>query len=206
MKPSDFFLGVVNFLGVLVPGAVFLFLRNFELTTWNAKTPIPEWLVFGGFAYLIGQFLLAVTEMFNDWVRYFRWGIFRTLYRDVKGFRERASKQLSLHQSDSDSSKFHSALSYLRIKNSAASSDVDHHMADYKLLRNLVLVLAIDGTIRACMKPHQLGEAGLEFLLMLICFGAFVRMYNWAQLLAFQYVGLLQSNPEDVPVVNGSTE
>lgn len=213
MKPSDFFLGVVNFLGVLVPGAALLFLRSFDPSAWSlAKSPIPDWLVFGGFAYLIGQLLLAVTEVFNDAVPYFKGWIFRKVYLDVKAFRERASKRLELADSDSPSSKFHSALSYLRINNAAATGEVDHHMADYKLLRNLVLVLAIDAVMRAFTPQRQRGLAGLELLLMIVCFGAYVRMYNWAQLLAFQYVCLIHSDPKAQdkdpknPVVTGLTK
>ena len=69
-------------------------------------------------------------------------------------------------------------------------------MTDHKLLRNLILVLAIDGTIRAFTQPSQCRVAGLELVLMIVCFGAFVRMYNWAQLLAFQYVCLIHRNPD----------
>lgn len=147
-------------------------------------------LIFAGIAYLIGQFLLAVTEIFNEAVPYFKWGIFRHLHHDLDAFRKKASERLALVENDSDQSKFHTALSYLRLKNQAASGEVDHHMADYKLLRNLVVVLAIDSAMRAFTKPHQYRVVGIELVLVVICIVAFVRMYNWAQLLAFQYVCL----------------
>lgn len=79
MKPIDFYLGVVNFLGVLVPGAVFLFLRNLPPDTWSIPgTGIPQWLAFGGVAYLIGQLLLAITEWLNSCMPYFTGGLSAT--------------------------------------------------------------------------------------------------------------------------------
>jgi hypothetical protein len=202
MKPSDFFLGVVNFLGVLVPGAVLLFLRSFEVKDWNATMlPLPDWLIFGGIAYLIGQLLLAATEILNEAVGPFgqvfrNMRVVRELYQDVGAFREEASERLTKVSSVkqlSDQSKFHNALSYLRTKDPTASADVDHHMADYKLLRNLIAVLGIDITARALVE-HQYIKVAIEFVLLAFCIVAFVRMYNWAQLLAFQDVCLIPSS------------
>lgn len=91
MKPSDFYLGVVSFLGVSVPDAVFLFLRNLPQDTWSIRgTSIPPWLVFGSIAYLIGQLLLAITEWFNNCAPYFNWWPFRRLHRDVELLRRKA--------------------------------------------------------------------------------------------------------------------
>lgn len=193
MKPSDFYLGVVNFLGVLVPGAVFLFSRNLPPDTWSIRgTSIPPWLVFGGIAYLVGQLLLAITEWFNSSVPYFNWWPFLHLHGDVELFRRKALKHLQAVNGESDQSTFHRAISYIRIKNQpAATGEVDHHMADYKLLRNLVAILAIDSAIRIFMRGPSVRIVTLELLVLILCFAGFVRMYNWAQLLAFQYVCLI---------------
>src|SRR5882672_4475515 len=149
MKPSDYFLGVVNFLGVLVPGAALLFLRQWDPTKWNkAGTPISDVLIYGAVAYVIGQILLAVTEIFNEAVPFFRRWIFKTLHDDVVTFKTQALIHLNTVQNESPQSIFHRSLSYLRVKNAAGSGEVDHLMADYKLLRNFVVVLAVDGTAR----------------------------------------------------------
>jgi hypothetical protein len=191
VKPGDFYLGVVNLLGVVAPGAVFLLLRNFQPNEWwGHNYAIPDWLIFGGVAYVLGQLLLAATEIFNETVPWFTWGLFRKLHHDVDTFRSAASEWLALAKNDSNQSKFHTALSYLRLKSPAAAAEVDHHMADYKLLRNLVLVLAVDGAIRVFVE-HRYGPAGIELGLLLVCVLAFVRMYYWSELLAFQYVCLM---------------
>ena len=95
MKPSDFYLGVVNFLGVLVPGVVFLFLRGFQPTVWSEiEPPIPGWLIYGGVAYLIGQLLLAATESLNRSVRRFKGWPLGSLPEEVCRFRNAASAKL----------------------------------------------------------------------------------------------------------------
>jgi hypothetical protein len=110
----------------------------------------------------------------------------------VELFRRKALEHLQAVKGESNQSTFHRAISYLRIKSQgAAASEVDHHMADYKLLRNLVAILAIDGTIRSFTEAHPWLIVTLELVLLTFCFAAFVRMYNWAQLLAFQYVCLI---------------
>ncbi|HEY5618642.1 MAG TPA: hypothetical protein VIK60_11920 [Vicinamibacterales bacterium] len=190
MKPADFFLGVVNFLGVLVPGAVLLILRV-PLKAWTLDaSPIPPWLLFGGVSYLAGQLLLAATERVNDTAEPLACLISPELRRDVDTFRDQASGQVELMKIGSRQAKFHTALSYLRTQKTEAAAEVDHHMADYKLLRNLLAVLLIDLTARV-----TLGSPILVLLLeagaFMVCLLAFVRMFCWAELLAFQYVCLL---------------
>jgi hypothetical protein len=191
MKPADFFLGVVNFLGVLVPGAVLLYLRVPPAVWSLARDAIPPWLVFGGFSYLIGQLLLAVTELLNDRAEPAARLIFSTLHKDLEEFRKRAITHCELLRIGSRQARFHTALSYLRTQRAEAAAEVDHHMADYKLLRNLLAVLSIDLIARASVVSPQIGILILEGVLLVACFIAFVRMFCWAELLGFQYVCLI---------------
>src|SRR2546428_5981174 len=170
MKPGDFFLGVVNFLGVLVPGAALLLLRGPSLQGWHLTAgPVPPWLIFSGAAYLAGQFLLAVTEALNSMAAGAAKQISRTLHNDIAAFRHEASERLELIRIGSPGSKFHTALSYLRTRNAAAAAELDHHMADYKLLRNLFAVLVIDLLIRASTTPQESSILILEGVLVVVC-------------------------------------
>jgi len=192
MKPADLFLGVVNFVGVVVPGAFLLVLRV-PLKAWTLDaSPIPPWLLFGGVSYLAGQLLLAATERVNDMAEPLARLVCPELRRDVDAFRDQASGQVELMKIGSRQANFHTALSYLRIQKAEVTADVDHHMADYKLLRNLLAVLIIDLTARV-----SLGSPILVLLLeagaFMVCLLAFVRMFCWAELLAFQYVCLLSN-------------
>ena len=197
MKPADFFLGVVNFLGALVPGAVLLYLRV-PPRVWSLATDaISPWLVFGGFSYLTGQLLLGVTELLNDTAEPAALRIFSTLHNDLGEFRTRAIKHCELLRVGSRQARFHTALSYLRTQKAEAAAEVDHHMADYKLSRNLLVVLGIDLIARGAAVSPQIGILILEGTLLVLCFIAFVRMFCWAELLAFQYVCLLTEPKEE---------
>jgi hypothetical protein len=211
MKPSDFFLGVVNFLGVLVPGAALLLLRGCYGDYWLFHgSPVPPWLVFGGAAYVVGQLLLASTEILNlvaGWVAT-HWT--KKLGPDINAFLEEAKQYLPLLKNPvtSPQSQFHIALSFLRLEKSAAVAEIDHHMADYKLLRNLVAVLAIDWVVRAISMQQEkcllLIVEGVAFVLTFI---AFVRMLGWAKLLAYQYVCLIgyqKKNSTEAPNASAS--
>ena len=190
MKPSDFFLGVVNFLGVLVPGAILLALldRTFAMPK---DFPVPGWLVFGGASYVVGQLLLAATEILNGTVRTLGRAFGPKVRNDVVVFRKQARRRLDLLSAGSRQAKFHTALSYLKMKNSTAAAEVEHHMADYKLLRNLLAVLVIDLSVRAVKGQTKTLILVVEGLSIVACLVAFVRMFNWAQLLSFQYVCLI---------------
>jgi hypothetical protein len=202
MKPGDFFLGVVNFLGVLVPGAILIFLRGW---TSYVTTDVTEyrWLVIGGASYVLGQFLLGTTEILNEIARKVPGRFF--VQPDVVLFRDDARKQLGLLKEGSEQAQFHAALSYLRIKDAAAAVEIDHHMADYKLLRNLLAILAIDLLARTLgyPKPESQAVIFLESLALVACFIAFVRMFNWAQLLSFQYVCLIKGELTKPPKTEG---
>ena len=67
-KPGDFFLSIVSFLGVLLPGAVFVFLRGSSVqAVFEPKDFEPRWrwVVAAVAAYVAGQILLALTEPLN---------------------------------------------------------------------------------------------------------------------------------------------
>src|SRR5215472_12109136 len=65
-KPADFFLGIVDFLGVLVPGAVLAYLLDDRLSHIYRISPLHvHWLAFAAVSYLFGHLLLALTESFN---------------------------------------------------------------------------------------------------------------------------------------------
>ena len=149
--------------------------------------------------------------MFNRLAGY-RWLGTRTLHADLDKVRREAVEKLDLLRHGSGGAKFHGALCYLRIQNAAATAEVDHHMADYKLLRNLLAVLAIDlaGRIVPLFRGESAGTQAwlilaLECALIGVCFWAFVQMFNWAQLLCFQYVCLLPQKP-NTPAKEDTTQ
>jgi hypothetical protein len=68
-------------------------------------------------------------------------------------------------------------------------------MAGYKLLRSLVAVFLIDLIVCLILSiyglPRTTSRLVADFVLVLLFFLAFVRMLQWAYLLAFQYCILI---------------
>ena len=204
-KPGDFFLGVVSFLGVLLPGTLFLLLHlsGFVVAT---KLGPPVWIVFAIAAYMVGHLLLAASEMLNstaDGVSslFFR-GLDERLRSRELDYRNAHRAYLSVEASKDEkvlearAFVFHTALSYVRLRNAAAAAEIDHHMADYKLLRSLVLVLLLNSAILLAISRGHSERSYLEIAISALAYLCFVRMYNWARYLAFDYSVLLIRLPE----------
>src|SRR5262249_1798853 len=86
VKPSDFFIGVIDFFGILVPGAVLLFLDGHWLQrALNLHLPsgrVEQWAVFLVGSYVLGHFLLGAGVPLNRVLR-IRAGEGGRLYREV---------------------------------------------------------------------------------------------------------------------------
>ena len=185
-KPSDFFLTVTSFLGILVPGAVLIFMLHDRLLPVFCDQPwATRWVVITVAAYVAGQILAALTESLNL-VATPRMTIFRALGKDVCRFEQKLP--VTLPDGVDRGTKFHAALSLLRGSNPAAAAEIDHLMADYKLLRSLVGVFVIDWLFSFSLPGHTWSSPRsiLDGVLAVLTFLTFVRLYNWALLLAFQ--------------------
>jgi hypothetical protein len=198
-KPADFFLGIADFLGMLVPGAVLVFLEADWIHRIFGVSPLqPPWLVFAAAAYLLGHLLLALTEALNWLAKPVARKIwpFSEIHKEAVKFGKISVPFLGKAATDHAGTAFHAALSFLRLKHPDAAAEIDRHMAGYKLLRNLVAVFLIDliGCLTLSMRglSHTTPRLVADFVLMLLFFLAFVRMLQWAQLLAFQYCILIQ--------------
>jgi hypothetical protein len=100
---------------------------------------------------------------------------------------------------------FHTALSYVRLNHAEAVGEVDHHMADYKLLRSLTAVFLFDVAISIGVAPRNYALYPVEVGLSALSFLCFVRMYNWARFLAFDYA-LSISHLKPLPGAGTSTK
>jgi hypothetical protein len=187
-KPSDFFLSIVSFLGVLLPGAVFVFLRGASVQAVFAPKdfePRWRWAVAAVSAYVAGQILLAVTEPLNSLAEYVAARTPHVVHRILSVFKKHDAPQ------PAETGDFHKAISYVRLRNTEAAAEIDRHMADYKLLRNLIAVFLIDAVWSLFDRPRIQERTFWASLLTLLSFVGFVRMHYWARLLAFQYRDLL---------------
>src|ERR1700693_56881 len=194
-KPSDFYLGIVDFLGVLVPGAVLVLMRGYCIRpALSNPGSATEWTIFLGTAFIAGQLLLALSELLNGLALPVA-GVFSHQRREgVRELKKRAAPLLEAGTvEDAELTVFHAALSYLRLKNGEAAAEVDRHMADYKLLRNLVVVFLTDFLATLTLEPCSCARMISVGVLAVLSFVAFARMLGWAHLLAFQYCCLINS-------------
>jgi hypothetical protein len=69
-KPGDFFIGVIDFFGILVPGAVLVSLHG-EFVPYLPSFPIDDheterWIAFALASYVVGHFLLGLGVPLNN--------------------------------------------------------------------------------------------------------------------------------------------
>jgi len=193
-KPGDFFLGIVDFLGVLVPGAALVFLEAEWIRRIFGISPLqPPWLVFAAAAYFLGHLLLALTELLNRPAQRLApriWSL-QQAHDDAGSFETVCKSVLGKATTGDTGTNFHAALSFLRLKHADAAAEIDRHMAGYKLLRNLVAVFLFDLLLSLPAWRQSPLRLGADLILMLLFFLAFVRMLQWGYLLAFQYCILI---------------
>lgn len=161
-KPSDFFLGVVEFFAVLLPGAAFVYLLRPNLVgnmpqAWLPATPTQEWMIFLVMAYITGHLLHGLgSALLDDYV-------YGKLYLPIaKPAHVQAAKLINapaVLQKDEDAAKtllarvrlqtavdatgtsyYDWCLSDIRMKSPASAAEVDRIQADSKFFRSMVFV------------------------------------------------------------------
>jgi len=168
----------------------------------RTKLPARFWIAFAIASYIAGCLLLAASELLNltvDWVaRRLSPNFHEELRRIELDYRKCHCVFMSPeYVKDEKTLKargfcFHTALSYVRLKEKEAAAEIDHHMADYKLLRCFVLVLLLSSVLVHWIQPGCRSLLSfLEIAISTLAYLCFVRMYNWARYMAFSYAQLL---------------
>jgi hypothetical protein len=166
-KPSDFFLGVIDFFGILVPGAVLLFLISYQ-HEWIGdnlglnldKTQGSTWILFFVVSYVLGQFLSSMSTPLNNLLRWFSPAAQDKYYIEIQeslplpkdlppptGWVRRLFTAAinSLFNTEKRTAVFYRAFAFIRIKEKAAAlAEIERQMAEYKLFRSLAVVFFID--------------------------------------------------------------
>jgi hypothetical protein len=188
-KPSDFFIDIVDLLGIIAPGAIFLFLHHEDLASWVGvrppEDPAARWIGFFVVSYVIGHILSGLGEPLN-WLA-------ARLFRRNDAFFSATMKTLSLPTglAPTRANAFYQIVAILRLRNPALLVEVEHAMAEYKLFRGLTAALVLHFLIIVFIHP----AAPTAIVTAVILLGAvafrFFALIQWAYRSTFNlYVNL----------------
>ena len=192
-KPGDFFIGVIDFFGILVPGAVLLFLHGESLVNslglQLAQNQTALWVVFLLGSYVLGHFLLGIGVPLNRLLRFSRRLSKDKFYNEVK---EIISLPPQVEKNRTDA--FYRAYSFVRLRSPSALAEIERQMADYKLFRSLTLVFGLDLLLvwfRGIASWPRLLFSGILFILAA---WRFLFLLGWTYRITFEYYALLSSS------------
>jgi hypothetical protein len=173
-KPADFFVGVMDFFSVLLPGALLAFLGRDFAHQHVFVPPLPElhntaeaWVVFAFASYLLGQFTFLVSATFMDDLydqTYLK-------YRRSKGDRAYQKCRELLGANGSIAGILKWADVFVRVQSPSMGEQLDQLEATSKFFRSVTLVLAIFAAV--LLSSGRIAAASACIVLVLLSFWRF---------------------------------
>jgi len=166
-KPSDFFVGVVDFFAIFLPGALLAFvgLGMAQTLVFDSKPvlqaipdPVARWVVFLFASYVIGHFIFLLGAWALDPLYDHKFVPWKRRNGDpLKGFVEYI-KSKSFGEANGttkiDDQSIIGTLAWatamVRLRNPAAASEIDRVEADSKFFRSFTIALLIVGGYFLC--------------------------------------------------------
>ena len=192
-KPSDLYIGVIDFFGILVPGAVLLFLHG-ELLAKPLGLPLnpeqaPTLIAFFVGAYVFGHILLGLGVPLNKLLRIYQSEKEDIFYRAIKD-RVDLTEKTRMKRSD----VFYRAYAFVRLNSPAALSEIERQMADYKLFRSLTVVFGLDLILTAISGDAHLPRVLFSGTLFIVAAWRFLFLLSWTYRITFEYYALLRNS------------
>jgi hypothetical protein len=187
-KPSDLFLGVIEFFAILLPGAALVYL----VQPWTApliprrlltNDPTTGGLAFGVLAFVVGHMLHALGGRFDKRI-YDSWylrraepnhhtaieaakaGDFENLTKDPKLSTTLFARALAAAGRDANGTSLYDwCLSYTRLRSPSAAAEVDRCQADSKFFRSFSVVMLVAMIVSAASRS-PLGAVGSALILV----------------------------------------
>lgn len=156
MKPGDFFLGVLDFFAVLIPGslATWLVTRYIPASTLNAALMLPGetgstpyWLVapaaYAVSSYVLGHFVFMTGSKLDS--SYDRWRRRVHSFERDRTFRAANDlrKTVTPKMVGGELSTLKWARAYIQVKSAGARVEIDRLEAEQKFFRSLVVIAAL---------------------------------------------------------------
>jgi hypothetical protein len=145
-KPSDFFVGVMDFFSILLPGALLVFLGREFAADHIFVAPLPHlrntaegWVAFIFASYLVGQFTFLISATFMD--RLYDHTYLKYKRRRGDGTFAKAKEMQGANAGIAGALKW--ANVFVRIHSAAMAEQLDQLEATSKFFRSVTVVLAI---------------------------------------------------------------
>jgi len=146
MKPSDFYVGLIEFFSIILPGALLAFLclrLSSHHVFGDLLPPIQSstegWVIFAFAAYLLGQLVSLIGAAFMDWLYDHTYLPLRRLKSDARF--DKAKELAGANGSLVGVLKW--ARAYVRLRSADASLECDRFEATSKFFRSLFVVLLV---------------------------------------------------------------
>jgi hypothetical protein len=183
-KPGDFVLGIIDVVGIIMPGAVLIFLHY---GTLQRLLGIPEptdqnarWIGFFVVAYVFGQLLHGAAFPMNrvaDNLRHIDDAFFAATQANIT---------LPEGLKHTRSNFFYHAVGYLRVTSSPALWEVEREMADSKLFRGLAIVFTLHFLFVLIAGPRRILVIATAFALLVFVTYRFAFLQHRTYRRAFQ--------------------
>lgn len=205
-KPSDFFINVIEFFGILIPGVLLYLLHGDLLLELGFSVDISgdlHWILFFCVSYILGQFLLGFSVWMNNISIKRLHGITIGYYKKVKDLGTlpvtKTSNKVSMERDET--TYFYSAFSFLRLNNSSALQEIERQAAEYKLFRSLSLLFMLDVLFVGAdlmfnissEKTYSVWRLPFSVIIGFLSFRRFDFLFDWCYRLVFEYYLLLQN-------------
>ena len=163
LKPSNVFVGVIQFFAVFMPGALLtaaaaLMLEDFTEPPAILATDAAQWAAFAFISYVVGALVFSIASQFDDAYDRYRRGRWRedASYLRATALRRRFFRQSGDAACDKDGrpldvpmNTFAWSKALLLLRAPEAHTEVQRYEADSKFFRSLILVLPIAGVLAA---------------------------------------------------------
>jgi general stress protein CsbA len=145
-KPNDFFVGLVDFFAIVLPGALLAFLcldlaekHIFGAILPSIRSQAEGWAGFLLAAYLFGQFISLIGATFMDWIYDHTYLRYRRRDGDLRY--EKAKKLAGDYADLAGVLKWAGA--FVRLRSADAALEIDRFEATSKFFRGLFVVLLV---------------------------------------------------------------
>jgi hypothetical protein len=199
-KPGDFFLGVIDFFGIVVPGFALLVLQGPTLSRL-AGISLPQtgnwwaWAAAFVVAYVAGHFLLGLGVPLNRLAAAVFPEASDLYFQDVRN-----QVPLPLNAPRSRSNVFNAAFSFIRIASPRALAEVERQAGEYKLFRSLALLFLLDALLSTLLGQCSWRRVTVEAVFSVAAGARFLFLLAWTQRLCFEFFAILTGENRAFPI------